>query len=79
LKERLAKIEVVDFVNRFTPCEACGLPKFTTSWNQLSPEGTDDWKLDLLEDQYFKYIRTHPDWNDVLASWWNTEFLPRFG
>jgi hypothetical protein len=79
LKERLSKLEVVDFVNRFTPCEACGITKFTVSWNSIAPEGEESWKLEMLEDQYFKYTSTHPEWKDVLTSWWNTEFLPRYG
>jgi hypothetical protein len=46
LKERLSKIEVIDFVNRFTPSEACGISRFTTSWNSITPEGQETWSLD---------------------------------
>jgi hypothetical protein len=79
LKERLAKIDVVDFINRFTPSEACDLPRFTVSYSSITPTGQEDWELETLEHQYFGYVRTHPGWKDVLTSWWNTEFLPRFG
>jgi hypothetical protein len=79
LKEKLSKVDVVDFANRFTPSEACGITRFTVSASSITPEGSEDWTLDLLEDQYFKYMRTHPAWTDVLKSWWNTEFLPRYG
>jgi hypothetical protein len=79
LKERLAKVEVTDFVNRFTPCEACGIPRFTISWSSITPEGEESWHLELLQEQYFKYTRMHPAWDAILTSWWNTEFLPRYG
>jgi hypothetical protein len=78
LKERLLKLDVIDFVNRFTPCEAMGIPRFTTSENSITPEGEESWSLNLLEDQYFKYKSIHPAWDTILTSWWNTEFLPRY-
>jgi hypothetical protein len=79
LKERLSKVDLVDFANRFNPCEACGIVKFTTSYSQINATGTEEVDFNKLEDQFFKYVRTYPDWKDVLVSWWNTEFLPRYG
>jgi hypothetical protein len=79
LKERISKLDMIDFVNRFSPCEACGIPKFTTSYDSITPAGQEEYSLDMLENQYVTYARSHATWHDILLSWWNLEFLPRYG
>jgi hypothetical protein len=80
LKEKLLNIEPVLFINRFGPYEACGIAPFTTSEEAaFSPDG-NTLLIEKLEKEFNQYTgRQKVDLADILRSWWNTEFLPRYG
>jgi len=79
LKEKLSAIDPVLFVNRFGPYEACGIAPFTSSEDAAyTSDGT--LRIEHLNTEFELYTRRQPEnWADILRSWWNTEFLPRFG
>jgi hypothetical protein len=78
IKEKLGELEPTVFINRFGPYEACGIVPFSTSDETLL---TQEGNIRIVEisEQFRQYSERHPAWGDILMSWWNTEFLPRFG
>nr|USW07196.1 hypothetical protein [Erysiphe lesion-associated ormycovirus 1] len=78
LKEKLASVDPVLFVNRFGPYDACGIAPFTTSEEAAFKEdGT--LKIESLTQEFDRYTARNSKWEDVLRSYWNTEFLVRYG
>jgi hypothetical protein len=79
LKEKLFSLDPVLFINRFGPYEACGVAPFTTSEESAFEKG-ETLLIEKLEQEFNQYLgRQPPMMADVLRSWWNTEFLPRYG
>jgi hypothetical protein len=80
LKEKLLNIDPVLFINRFGPYEACGIAPFTTSEEAAFDKEGHTLLIDKLETELNQYIgRQRVELADILRSWWNTEFLPRYG
>jgi hypothetical protein len=80
LKEKLLNLDPILFINRFGPYEACGVSPFTTSEEAAFDAQTQTLQIAKLEDEFKQYTLRQPlEMADVLRSWWNTEFLPRYG
>jgi hypothetical protein len=77
LKDKLLECDPVLFINRFGPYEACGIAPFTSSEEAAFAED-GSLKIASLTSEFEQYTRRHPAWEDVLRSYWNTEFLVRF-
>jgi hypothetical protein len=78
LKDKLGELDPTTFINRFGPYEACGIIPFSTNdENVLTQDGSV--KTVEIGHQFSQYSERHPAWSSLLMSWWNTEFLPRFG
>jgi len=76
LKERMRHVELEDFINHFNPSTACGIIPFTVTKDISQDEITLN-IFHQISDDFRKYARNYPAWEDLLLAWWNTEVNPR--
>ncbi|USW07201.1 hypothetical protein [Downy mildew lesion associated ormycovirus 1] len=78
LKEKLSQLDPVTYINKFSPCEACGLSKFTVS-ESMAYSDDDVLKIDQLTHEWDRYITSKDaKFKEVLSGWWNTEVHSRY-
>jgi len=78
VSERIADLDVVDFINHFSPCKALKMPVFKIAASSILNE-RGGIKLEDLKNQFnsYKLSLPHEPVKQAMLSWWEGYVLPR--